>query len=203
MDWYRSTMMYSDFFSGFLVILNIWSVFLNTADQLTSHFHGADYRSPSWLIMARSAPMISKVNLGVQGSLAPVNFIVQPAQSWKTVLKFFTLSSYSNNFVQWVNFASSLHTHMYWVMQIPAKNLWKTTHELPSLQELTVYSKSWILNYYLFFHNLKSVATQLSLVGQFIKNVLLFQTGSINQALIHVLTVPFKRSIHYVRQDFI
>lgn len=82
---------------------------------------------------------------------------------------------------------------MYWVMQIPAKNLWKTTHELLSLQELTVYSKSWIWNYYLLFHNFKFVATQLSLVGQFIKRVLLIQTGSIRQALIHVLTVPFKK----------
>lgn len=82
---------------------------------------------------------------------------------------------------------------MCWVMQILAKNLWKTTHELPSLQKLTVYSKSWILNYYLFFQNFKFMATQLSLVGQFIKMVFLLQTDSISRALVHVLTVPFKK----------
>lgn len=77
-------------------------------------------------------------------------------------------------------------------MQIPAKNFWKNTHERPSVQDRTIYSKSWILNYYLFFHNFKFVVTQLSLVGQFIEHILLVQTGSISQALIHVLTVPFK-----------
>ena len=76
------------------------------------------------------------------------------------------------------------------------KNLWKTTHELPSPQKLSIYSNSWILNYYLSFQNLSLShhGNPLSLVGHFIKCLLGIQTGSIGQALIHVLTDPLQRT---------
>lgn len=53
---------------SFLEIPDIRSVFLNTSDNLNSHFHGTAYRSHSWFVAGSSAPLTSNVNLGVQGS---------------------------------------------------------------------------------------------------------------------------------------